>query len=186
MNGAASRRLAIFGTSALPRVGLSLIASAFAAGVSACENNLPPTNPDFVYTVEANGTVIDRRFNLMWKRCSEGQLTAGDGCGGTATSLDWAQALATAEQSEHAGHDDWRLPNVKELLSLVEFCRTTPAINPTAFPATPASAHWSSSLTAAELAVEGDAWCVDFLTGGACTHGRDEFASLRLVRNVSP
>jgi hypothetical protein len=35
--------------------------------------------------------------------------------------IDWEAALSYAENSTYAGHSDWRLPNVKELQSIVDY-----------------------------------------------------------------
>src|SRR6185295_7572041 len=42
----------------------------------------------------------------------------------------WCGALAYCEGLTLAGHDDWRLPNVMELVSLVDYGRSQPAIEP--------------------------------------------------------
>src|SRR5690625_201847 len=38
-----------------------------------CKNNFPPTNPDSVYDVHADGTVTDTRTGLMWKAAAKGK-----------------------------------------------------------------------------------------------------------------
>jgi len=70
-----------------------------------------------------DGTISDLATGLMWQ-------TADDG-----NTRDWKQALAYAEDMELAGHDDWRLPNAKELQSIVDYTRSpqttnSPAIDP--------------------------------------------------------
>ncbi len=59
-----------------------------------------------------DGTITDAASGLMWQR--------GDSVDG----LDWPEALGWCEDLELAGHDDWRLPNVKELHSLVDYTRS--------------------------------------------------------------
>lgn len=66
----------------------------------------------------SNGTITDSATDLMWQTI------------GTETTLDWEDALAYAENLELGGFDDWRLPNVKELQSLVDYSGVFPAINP--------------------------------------------------------
>lgn len=101
-----------------------------------CENNIPASNPDAVYTDHGNGTVTDTRTGLMWKQCVEG--LSGEECQtGSAQLFTWYDALAQAEVSTFAGYTDWRLPNIKELTGLVEDCRINPAININRFPNTP-------------------------------------------------
>lgn len=85
-----------------------------------------------------DGTVTDRATGLMWMQQDSGHLQAGEGGGG---GLNWRQALAWADTLQHAGRDDWRLPSVKELQSLVDYTRSplthgTAAIDPV-FASTP-------------------------------------------------
>jgi hypothetical protein len=59
--------------------------------------------------------------------------------------MDWRQALAWADGFELAGYSDWRLPNAKELQSLVDYSHAPaydgqPAIDPV-FECTPITAE---------------------------------------------
>lgn len=58
-----------------------------------------------------DGTVTDQATGLMWM-----QTDSGEG-------MDWEEALEYAEDMKLAGHDDWRLPNSKELQSIVDYTR---------------------------------------------------------------
>ena len=44
--------------------------------------------------------------------------------------MNWEQALSYAENTEHAGHDDWRLPNAKELQTIVDYTYAPDALDP--------------------------------------------------------
>ncbi len=49
---------------------------------------------------------------------------------GLSGGISWKDALASCESLDYAGYDDWRLPNVSELLSLVDEKKDVPpAIN---------------------------------------------------------
>lgn len=79
-----------------------------------------------------DGTVTDRATGLMWMQGDSGLLKAGHSGDGR---MDWAEALAWAAGLSHAGYRDWRLPNAKELQSLVDYSRSPqatggPAIDP--------------------------------------------------------
>jgi hypothetical protein len=70
-----------------------------------------------------DGTITDRNTGLMWQRDDSG------------SGMNWNDALIHAEQLNFAGHDDWRLPNVKELQSILDYSRSpqttnSPAIDP--------------------------------------------------------
>lgn len=66
-----------------------------------------------------NGTVMDQATGLMWQKAD------------SSGALNWEEALAYAENLELAGYRDWRLPNAKELHSLVDYSRA-PLITGTA------------------------------------------------------
>lgn len=112
---------------------------------AACVNTIPANTPTARFIISTDGTVTDTRTGLMWMRCSLGQVWNGTTCTGSAAQYVWADALAQADVSTYAGHGDWRLPNVKELVSIVERRCATPAINPEVFPATSSWKYWTSS-----------------------------------------
>lgn len=65
-----------------------------------------------------DGTVTDRCTGLMWEK-------------ETAPSFyDWESALMRCYYLTLAGYTDWRLPNINELQSIVDYGRYTPAIDP--------------------------------------------------------
>ncbi len=59
-----------------------------------------------------DGTITDHATGLMWQ-----QVDSGAG-------LDWAGALSYCENTATAGYTDWRLPNAKELQSIVDYSRS--------------------------------------------------------------
>ena len=97
-----------------------------------------------------DGTVTDTCTGLMWQKDT----------GNAGNPLNWCSSLAYCKDLELAGHDDWRLPNVRELQSIVDYGREEPAIDPvfSAF----STWYWSSTATAA---VPGIAWYVGFDDG---------------------
>ncbi|MCP3894492.1 MAG: DUF1566 domain-containing protein, partial [Bacteroides sp.] len=68
-----------------------------------------------------DGTVTDQNSGLIWQ-------LQDDGIG-----RNWQDSLAYCEGLELAGQTDWRLPDIKELQSIVDYTRHDPAIDPTAF-----------------------------------------------------
>lgn len=79
-----------------------------------------------------DGTITDLATGLMWMKQDSGSFDAGDSNNG---AMDWEQALEWSENLEHAGYSDWRLPDAKELQSIVDYTRSpattqSPAIDP--------------------------------------------------------
>ncbi|MBE7439773.1 MAG: DUF1566 domain-containing protein [Spirochaetales bacterium] len=64
---------------------------------------------------QGNETVLDTATNLQWLK--------SDSAGGNGL-LNWSQALAFCENLDHAGFTDWRLPDAKELQSIVDYTRS--------------------------------------------------------------
>ncbi len=73
-----------------------------------------------------NGTVTDEATGLTWMKVDSGKLKAGKDKDG---KLNWQEALDWAENLEYAGYSDWRLPNVKELQSIVDYTRSPATTN---------------------------------------------------------
>jgi len=73
-----------------------------------------------------DGTILDRATGLVWTKGDSGALLFRDRLGKMALKdgrLDWREALAFCAGLEFAQRRDWRLPNAKELHSLVDYQR---------------------------------------------------------------
>jgi hypothetical protein len=68
-----------------------------------------------------DGTVTDKATGLMWMKVDSGKFKAG--------KMNWQEALKWAENLEYAGYSDWRLPNAKELQSIVDYSRCPDVTN---------------------------------------------------------
>ena len=139
------------------------------------------------FTDNGDGTITDSTTGLVWDKCSRGQVwdntTPPGTCTGTASTHDWAAALAqatAANAASHRGQADWRLPNRTELESLVQINAVSPAIDGTYFPATPSNWYWTSTTFAPGPAY---AWNVDFNDGYTDADSKTNTFRVRLVRS---
>jgi hypothetical protein len=128
------------------------------------------------YQLSNDGSeVLDLQSGLIWHRCSAGQTWDGSTCVGGLTVFTHESALAYANTQTR-----WRLPNVKELRSLVEPSRRNPALDSLFFPETFSSPFWSSTPDAKSFA---NALTVDFNQGVVKSATRSiANAQVRLVR----
>ncbi len=152
------------------------------------------------FQVHSDGTVLDTRTGLMWKRCAEGQ--SGFDCSGEAAEYTWDDAMSRFKSGvRFAGYDDWRLPTREELRTLVWCSNGTPreeawdhgcsgkgdrngsyrkpTIVTVAFPNTPSWFFWSASPNASDA---DHAWYVLFGYGGDGRLNRSNALHVRLVR----
>jgi hypothetical protein len=134
-------------------------------GWIACATAALADAPPGRYTFPASGTVYDTRTQLTWQQA----VDAGTYSQSAASTYCTGLSLAGS---------GWRLPTLRELLTLVDPTRSNPSIDPTAFPSTPIAAFWSSS---PYVASGGNGWIVDFYDG----YSYDDVTSIaRRVRCV--
>ena len=105
------------------------------------------------FTDNGDQTVTDNLTGLMWtKDANQGQGT-----------VQWTNALNGAADCNAGGYNDWRLPSVQELHSLVDYGRSRPALplnHP--FLNIQNNYYWSSNTYAP---ITGNAWTVHLYIG---------------------
>lgn len=123
-----------------------------------------------------DGTVTDYATGLMWHvwdhKADQVQII-------------WQQAKEHCEKLTAGGYVDWRLPTVHELVSIVEYSQTSPAINHGAFPDTISGWYWTCN----KCVIRDQAclvWEIDF-TRGVISYGNGSksFGFVRAVRTMS-
>ncbi len=172
---------------------ISLIIFSFSFNVMSQECNtssITVSTPDSDFIVNGDGTVTHISTGLMWKVCAEGLDWANDNgkvkCTGDISTYTytWKEALQIPQTLNAAGgysnNTDWRLPNLKELRSIVEYQCYDPAINKTIFPTTENHFYWSSSQSGSSASVF--AWRVNFGDGTDHQYARYFYSNVRLVR----
>ncbi|MFO8070297.1 MAG: DUF1566 domain-containing protein [Polyangia bacterium] len=145
-----------------------------------CVHDGPLQEQQIEPSLEAGDRVVtDSLTGLMWQGCPRG--LSGESCGaGSATTSDWQEALAYCQDLSWAGHDDWRLPNVKELASITDSRQESPSIDPSTFPGTPTDDFWTSS--PADLYYESNAFLVNYGFGMVAWYDKSGELFARCVR----
>ena len=114
-------------------------------------------------TISGDIIVLDALTGLMWQHS-------------TVSGQTWVQALAYCESLSYAGFDDWRLPQVNSLASLVAYDKSGPASD---FPNMPSEYFWTSSSYAAS---PNSAWNVYFNSGRVNYYNKFGSYFVRCVR----
>ncbi len=118
------------------------------------------------FTINDDQTVTDSATGLIWQRCSAGlgvTSTLLNCNSGTIKSYTWSEAISYCNALILGGKSDWRLPNINELGSIVDYeISTRPTI--TGFPNSQSDYYWSSSTASNNTS---GAWGVSFFTGSS-------------------
>ncbi len=142
------------------------------------------------YVDNGDGTITDTNTGLMWEKLSnDGSIHDKD------TTYNWADAfaikVADLNSGSFAGYADWRVPNAKELQSIVNYQNVSPAVSVafnngcapactvTTCSCTVSGNYWSSSTYA--FNPQG-AWFVGFGDGLVDALGKSNFNRVRAVR----
>jgi hypothetical protein len=148
------------------------------------------------YVDNGDGTITDRNTGLTWEKKSDDRgihdqdaVYAWSGTGAEDTIWDWLDDL---NAEAFAGHRDWRIPNVKELASLIDYQASSPAVHRIfdtgcaegctvlTCSCTPKAANYWTSTSLADGAIY--AWLVDFNGGAVFTIIRTDHFRVRAVR----
>ena len=148
----------------LPALALALVVALF-AGLPIADAQAP----SYLYAVNAD-TALDTQTGLLWARVPLQQF-----------GLSFTQALLQCQNLNLGGYaSGWRLPNIRELLSIVDQREPTgPQWDRTVFSGAPLSSYWSSTPVAG---MPTSAWIFTF-TPGIFMETRD-MGSSAIVRCV--
>ena len=78
-----------------------------------------------------DGNILDKTTHLVWRQCSEGMSydSSSQSCTGIPNTFNWHDALVQADLVTHGIYSDWRVPNIKELASIIEHDKQSPAVH---------------------------------------------------------
>jgi hypothetical protein len=157
------------------------------------------TGPPLAYQDNGDGTITDLNTGLMWEKKvaggSSGCPTDSANLHGVDSTCTWAQAtgawIAAINASNLGGHSDWRVPNIRELASIVDYSRCASMAGGTAgrcvdlasihpdFGPTAADCYWSSTAVVVDPTT---AWFVDFRFGVVSSIHELDACGVRAVR----
>jgi hypothetical protein len=157
------------------------------------------------YVDNGDGTITDQKTSLMWEKLYNDNSVLHDYDN---FSYLWEGAFKKVDDlnaDNFAGHSDWRLPNIRELDSLVVYHLPTYSVNlVTVDPAfgtlcsdpqvnchegqvqpcscTKNAQYWSSTTSEQTAASAASAWVVDFTNGTRTTIAKSSYKYVRAVR----
>ena len=114
-----------------------------------------------------NGTVSDLVTALTWQQQDDNVTRIH------AVAITYCQALTLG------GNNNWRLPTIKELTSIVDYRVRSPSIDETVFSNTISSFYWSASSVASNST---NAWNVNFNSGNVNSNNKTNNNYVRCVR----
>lgn len=165
----------------IPLMAISVTAHAQSCNTALIDETTPATEfLDF-----NDGTVLHLKTGLLWAKCALGQTYSDGKCLHSATNFPTPSAalLAAADlKSAFLGHEGFRMPNIKELASIVERQCTAPTINLAVFPDTPSSTFLTNTFDI-NSPDEQTFRAIYFSNGEEFTPAVDTARNVRLVKN---
>ena len=125
------------------------------------------------FSRDSNGVVTDSKSRLEWQNDDTDYVKFS-----ARFSKFWEEALIYCEELTLGGQDDWRLPNIIELESIVDDTKDSPAVN-SAFVSIDGK-YWSSTTVA--ISDLFSAWCVDFFHGFSYFYDKADKKNIMCVR----
>ena len=133
------------------------------------------------YTSNDNGTITDNNTGLVWEKKTVANMF---------DAYFWDEAfdyVAGLNAANFAGHDDWRLPNIRELQSIINYGHFDPAVSPefndcANESCTVSGNYWSSTSAISSPIL---AWRVNFYDGFQLVGGKTFTIRVRAVRGPS-
>lgn len=138
-----------------------------------------------VWEVKTSSGLRSKNHSYTWYSSDSASNggSAGTVSAGTCATIgrcDTEKFVADVNTPGLCGANNWRMPSKEELLSIVDYARTAPAIDPSYFPNTLASTYWSASAYAYN---PNNAWYVYFETGVGNYNSKVNWYQVRLVRS---
>ncbi len=142
------------------------------------------------YDCSRDDVVKDLSTGLSWTKCSLGENISD--CSGDPAEYKWEDAISACETLVRSSRSDWRLPNIRELQSIVKIKATIEtgdytAVDGTVFPGMkivdpggflPSSQYWSATTY---IIADDQAWYIDFYYGNTTYRPKSDLKFVRCV-----
>ncbi|MEZ9346212.1 DUF1566 domain-containing protein [Vibrio splendidus] len=171
-----------------------VLATLFAPSLSSaqtCVDNQPASQTDGQFIDRQDGTILDTHTNLLWAKCSLGEAydIESNLCSGFPTNyITFQDALAAAADTTLTtirSQNSFRLPNIKELGSIVDYRCTQPAINLSYFPTTINAPYWTNTPDNNGINTNHDGLIIDFTEAQEVTTNSSGMTLIRLVKELN-
>lgn len=148
------------------------------------------------YTDNEDGTITDNNTGLMWEKQSD-----DDSIHDRNNDYTWDNAFAMHIANLNtnpcfAGYCNWRLPNIKELISIINYENVFPSVSPAFFnnceplcsvtecSCTATVGYWTSTSHTFPRNNATEAWYVVFFAGNVFTADKSNVLRVRAVRDA--
>lgn len=158
-----------------------------------CNTDQPAVHIDGQYIDRLDGTILDVSNSLLWSKCNVGEIynLANNTCSGSPTNfVTWQSALNAVSNAGITTIGDktgFRMPNIKELTSIVDYRCAAPAINLEFFNSTINTPYWSNTPDYHGInpgsGYEG--LLIDYIDGQEVDSGFSGLVTLRLVKEFN-
>lgn len=122
------------------------------------------------YADGGDGTVADTVTGLTWQKADDG------------TQRTWSDAQTYCDGLDLGGRQDWRMPSRRELLSIVDAGRSSPAVNPVFQCSEATDNYWTATVYAGDA---NNRWYVSAYQGDCMNTGVSETLRVRCVRGTA-
>jgi len=142
---------------------------------------------DINFVDNDDGTVSDKVTGLRWQKCTRG-LSSSDCSNGNDVNKTWVNSISYCENltlgdTTFVNRENWRMPNINELKSIVYRFGLPPSTYKDAFPNTFSQPYWSStsSNNGFDLNQQSKAITINFLRGGMWDFSKSSITNVRCV-----
>ena len=158
-----------------------LFISLSATGQQQCFDTISRSAKADQFVKLPQGQLLHQATGLVWQRCLFGQQwqEAEQGCSGQPVRLSWSEALLMSVTAGQVAQSEWRLPDIKEAMSVVERQCVDPAIDLALFPGVNSENLWTSTT---DSGLASQAWAIAMYSGKNNLKLKEQQLYVRLVR----